>query len=226
MKNFKIRASAAGQIMKNDRSGKSMGQTGYTLIDTWYREQLYNRSKRFTSKYTEKGNAVEEDAIRYAASVYGWSVAQKNELHLSDEYMIGTPDLILSDEIVDIKCSWDCFTFPLMDTELDNSDYFWQMQVYMHLTGITRSSVVYCLMDAPENIIDREAMNRARQDGMTEIEMELFDQVRAEMTYSDLPDSLRIRKFDVAYDRAAIDSLIERVKFCRSVLDKYNVTSL
>ena len=43
------------------------------------------------------------------------------------------PD-ILSDQLIDIKSSWDFTTFPMHQQSLPSKDYYWQMQGYMMLT--------------------------------------------------------------------------------------------
>lgn len=224
MKEFKIRASAAGQIMKTARSGKGLGETAKTYLEQWYKEYLYGRQKQFSTKYTEKGISVEDDAIQYLSEVRGIRY-RKNDLHVGDDYFIGTPDIITDDSVIDVKCSWDCFSFPLFDSELPTQDYYYQMQVYMELTGLNRAEVVYLLMDAPDSMIDREALMEARRIGLDEIEMELFDQVKARMTYSHLSDSLRVKSFQIERDGECIDRMKARVKECREYLNSIILTA-
>lgn len=224
MKQFRIRASAAGQIMKSARSGKGMGETAKGYLEQWYKDQLYDRYKQFSTKYTEKGLSVEADAIQYLSDLRGVEY-RKNDLHMADDFFIGTPDIITADSVIDVKCSWDCFSFPLFDTELPTQDYYYQMQVYMELTGLNRAEVVYLLMDAPDSMIDREALMEARRLGMDEIEMELFDEVKARMTYSGLPDSLRVKVFKIERNDECIDKMKERVVQCREYLNSITLSA-
>jgi hypothetical protein len=214
---FKIRASAASQIMTKARSGSGLSETAKTYCETWLKEQIYSRPKMISSKYFDKGNAMESDAIEFAAMQLGWGLVYKNEVNYTDSDLIGTPDLVLTNLVPDIKCSWDCFSFPLFENELP-VQYYWQLQTYMALTGMSKGMIVYCLMDAPDYLIEREAWVIARSRGESELDMELFDLVKARMTYSGLPVGLRLKTFEIERNDAAIASLRERVELCREYI--------
>jgi hypothetical protein len=219
MKSFKIRASAASQIMGgsvgpsniqlsfvkemeartkpmtkkmqdkynailNMRS--ELPQGAKTYCENWLKEQLYGRVE-FSNKYTEKGNICEDEAISLLGQY------KKNEEFFENDFMCGTPDLIISDdEVWDIKCSWDFSTFPLFGT-YDNS-YWWQLQVYMCLIKANKAKLNYCLINTPKHLDYREII------------------------YDDLPMSLRIKTFDFQYDHNACIDIIERVKLCREYI--------
>ena len=93
---------------------------------------------------------MEDDAIEFASGVLDWGMVFKNEEARSNDYVVGTCDVVLSDRIPDIKSSWDQFTFPLFETKLPNSDYYWQLQGYMDLWNKPKAQIVYVLMDAPQ----------------------------------------------------------------------------
>jgi len=214
---FRIRASAASQIMTSARSGSGLSETAKQYCQMCLKEKIYNRPKVITSKYFDKGNAMESDAIEFAAQQLGWGLVYKNEVTYTDADLIGTPDLVLPAVVPDIKCSWDCFSFPLLETELPNQ-YYWQLQTYMALTGIRKGMIVYCLMDSPDYLIEREAYSVARSLGESDVEMDVYDKVKARMTYSDLPVSLRLKTFEIERDDAAIARLRERVEQCREYI--------
>ena len=203
--------------MTNARSGSGLSETAKTYCQTWLKEKIYNRPKTITSKYFDKGNAMESDAIEFAAMQLGWGLVYKNETTYNDADLIGTPDLVLPTVVPDIKCSWDCFSFPLLETELP-TQYYWQLQTYMALTGMSKGMIVYCLMDAPDHLIEREAYSIARGLGESEIEMDVYDKVKTRMKYSDLPVGLRLKTFEVERDDAAIARLRERVGQCREYI--------
>ena len=189
MRDFKIRASASGKLMTSPRSkSEVLSKTTTTYLQDWVKEEVYGLKKSISSKYLDKGNAVEDDAIDYAAKELGWLFASKNDEHFEDEFFCGTPDVILEDKIIDIKSSWDCFTFPLFEDEIPNKDYFYQLQVYMHLTGKKMAELVYVLMNTPEGIGYDEA----------------FD-------YSHLSSNYRIKSFAIDYDEEVIEQLREAV---------------
>jgi len=214
---FKCRASALGQIMTNDRSGKSMGQTAKTYAESWVKEQLYGRRREFSSKFTEKGTVAEGDAIEYASDAIGWGLVSKNDKHFEDDHFTGTPDLILADTIVDIKCPWDCFKFPLWGDDIDKG-YEWQLRAYMHLTGRSKAMVCYVLMDAPEKVVESEAWRLIRASGESEMTEAFYEQVRAHLSYSDLPQHLRLRTFEIEADPIQIALAQTRVEHVREYI--------
>lgn len=224
---FRIRASACGTIMTNARGGSGMGDTAKTYCENWVKEQLYLRRKEFSSKYTDKGNEVEASSIDYASEYLGWGLVAKNEQHFTDHNMTGTPDIILADRVVDIKNSWDCFTFPLFDTEIPEKKYYWQGQVYMALTGRLTFDLVYTLMNAPDHLIEQEARRSA---DWQEVEAELYDAVRERMSYDKFDQTLRIKRFEVAKNEKDIALIILRVEECRAyirtITDKIKTTQV
>lgn len=205
---FRIRASACGVLMTNDRSGKAMGETAKSYLESWVKEELYRRRKEFSSKYTDKGNECEAASIEFAAEQFGWGLVAKNEQHYRNEYMTGTPDIILASSVEDIKNSWDCFTFPLFDDDIPEKKYYWQGQVYMALTGKSTFGLVYTLMNAPDHLIEQEA-RRAADWG--EVEAELYDSVRDRMTYDGLNTELRIKRFEIVRNDEDIERIRTRV---------------
>ena len=192
---------------------------GKTYCQMWLKEQLYSRRKEFSNKYTEKGNQCEQQAIEMVADKMGYGLISKNEHFYEDEFMTGTPDLVLSAIVEDIKNSWSPFTFPLFDTTLPQSDYFYQSQGYMHLTGKIKAAVNYCLIDAPTEIMDREARNVWYKAGNSgDVDMECFDEVYAKMTYPDIPIELKLKRFEFDYDQSVIETIQQRVELCREYI--------
>lgn len=186
MKTFKIRASAAGQIMTNPRAkSELLSETTKSYVYDWLKEQIYGYRKDISgSKYIQKGLMVEDAAIEYAFGEH----AKKNEEYFEDDFFTGTPDLILGDKIVDIKSSWSCDTFPLFEQEIPTKGYELQLQVYMHLTGLKNAQLVYVLMNTPEDIE--------------------WEQPRC---YDHLDVKYRIKSYDVEYNPQIIEDIQQRV---------------
>lgn len=188
-----------------------------TYCKKWLKEQedFYNRRAEFSNKYTERGIICEPAAIELMADAMGYGEISKNEQRFEDEHFLGIPDVILRDEIPDVKASWSWETFPLFEDKLPESDYFYQGQVYAELTGKSRFSVNYCLLNTPEEIIMREAFYQSRKAGFDEVEMELYDEVKAKMTYDGLPVHLRFKRFAFDKDETVIAALRQQVELCR-----------
>ena len=196
---------------------ETLSQTCKTYLNNWRTEIDYGISKQFRSKYTDKGNMMEADAIAYLSEIDGFCY-DKNEFPFWDDDITGTPDIITDSEVIDIKCSWDPFTFPRFDTEPDKN-YVWQLQGYMALTDKTQARLCYVLTDTPDFLIDREARRVAFDLGMDEVPSDLFDEVAARMRFSHHPQSMRLKTFTIARDEAAIQSIRDRVKQCREYLN-------
>jgi len=215
---FKCRASAAHSLMTDPKNkADKLSQTSITSIETWYKEKLYGRRKEFTAKQTDKGNIVEEESIEYAAKVLGWAAFQavKNEERFENNWLTGIPDLFG----IDMKNSYDCFGFPYFASETITKENFAQMQSYMDLTGLNTYQVVYTLMDMPMDMVADEAFKDWKYKHKEKIEYtEVFEMVRAKHTYSHLPDSLRIRVFEVQRDQEFIDKLHMRVEYANEYI--------
>lgn len=199
MQDFKIRASAVGQIMSNPRSKKDLlSKTAATYVEDWLKEKIYGTKKNINTKQIQKGILLEDEAIDSAINWLDLEFAIKNEKHFENEFMTGTPDLILEDEIIDTKVSWDEWTFPLFAKELPEKSYFYQMQAYMHLTGKKKGRVVYVLLNTPEHL----------------------DPYNEHPDYSNLDKKYRIKTFEVVYDPNVIEEIENRVDEIRAYIEK------
>ncbi len=207
--------------MTNDRSGKAMGKTAMGYIEQWYKEQLYNRRKEINSKYLHKGTTVESAAIQYFSEIMEVPF-EKNEQYFENDYICGTPDIIINSQIIEIKSSWDCFTFPLFDKEIDKK-YWWQCQGYMALTDKKQAQLVYLLMSATDDIIESEAWREAKRRGLLEVDYELYTEVQERMSYDSFPPQLRIKPYIIEYDPAAVEAIQQRVIECRQYLEMIKI---
>ncbi len=200
------------------QNNTELPETAKTYCKDWLKGQIYNRQKEFSNKFTEKGNIMEDTSLDFIAKMLDLGMIIKNEQYFENDFMQGTPDAILPDMIIDVKNSWDCFTFPLFDTEIENNSYFYQLQGYMHLTDKKSAKLIYCITDTPENLIERECKYWCLKNGY-EMDIDIYNQFYEKMTYSDIEDRFKIKIFDIDYDKTVIDSIIERVKLCRNYIE-------
>jgi hypothetical protein len=146
--NFKIRASAGGKLMTEPRAkSETLSETTKSYLKEWAICQMFNVQNEIKSKYTERGIQDEDKAIDLMMTVLDLPFTIKNEQYFENDYFCGTPDLIIGDTVYDAKCVWSCFTFPIFEKELQNKDYFYQLQIYMHLTGCKKAVLSYVLLD-------------------------------------------------------------------------------
>lgn len=197
IKQFKIRCSAIGLIMTNPRSkSETLSKTCKSYCEEWLKEQLYGYSKEINSKYLSKGIEVENMAIEYYAEQRELGFVLQNVDFFENEYLQGTPDLIVNDTVYDMKASWDCFTFPLFDSDIDKK-YWMQLQGYMALTGNRKAKLVYTLQNTPDELDYNEPKD-----------------------YSEVAPELRIKEYAFQYDAEFIESVNERVKLCREYINE------
>jgi hypothetical protein len=197
--NFKIRASAGGKIMTSPRSKTEiLSETTKTYVKEWLIEHIYRVKKQISSKYLNKGLKLEDTAIDKAIEWLDLPFAIKNESFFEDDYFTGTPDLIVDGIVYDIKCSWDCFTFPLFENEIPTKDYFYQLQIYMHLTGCKQAVLTYVLLNTPEELTYEDKYN-----------------------YDEMDKEYRIKTFNIDYSEEVIADLQKRVTDIREYLKTF-----
>ena len=190
--NFKCRASALGKLMTNPRSkSETLSQTTKSYLEEWVKEQIYGIKKQINSKYLQKGLALEDQAIEFYSVAMDKDFMIKNLDKFEDDFFTGTPDCMHEGVVYDFKTSWDCFTFPLFDQEPDMG-YYYQLQVYMHLTGLRKAKLVYTLQDTPDYLTHEEPVSYAHVD-----------------------NSYRVKEFEIDYDPMVIETAKARIQECR-----------
>ena len=168
MNNTLFRASQLGKLMTDARSKTGLSETTKSALLEVYVQQKYNRYKEISNKYIEKGLAVENDAIDMWRRHRG-EIVFKNEEMFTNDFIKGTPDLLIKDEagavinVPDIKSSWDIHTFMDAKTSDISKDYYWQGQAYMWLTGAPTATFCFVLVNAPIEMINDEKYRLARR---------------------------------------------------------------
>lgn len=170
-------------------------ETCITYLKTWYA----NDQEEIFSKYMEKGNAVEDDLIDFAASVLGYGMASKNKVRISDEYFEGECDVEFPDAVMDVKAAWNRKT--LHDRAIDGlcDEHEYQLRIYMHLYKKQKGILFTGLMNTPET------------------------DWRPEIIYEDMPANERWIAFNVTHAPAIILEIQERVILCRKWLTEYDI---
>ena len=219
---MKIRASQIGKIMSNPRTkGERFSQTTKSYILELAVEQKYGIKKEFWSRYTDKGNEVEDTSIDLVNRVLNVGFIYKNEENLQNEWITGTPD-INTDVLIDVKSSWDAFTFfdKTLEDELKNKDYYYQLQGYMWLTDKTEAILAYCLVDTPLQIVEDEI----RREHWRQNEIGEKDDIRAfvesKHTFNHIPEEKRVRTYVIKRDDKVIEDIKTRIEECRELFNQ------
>ena len=213
---MKIRCSSIGKIMTNPKTkGESLSQTTKTYLQELAVQEVYGIRKEFSSRYTDKGNEVEELSIALCNDVLNLGFIYKNEEHYSNEWITGTPDVNTNEILLDVKSSWDATTFPFFDTELKNKDYFYQLQGYMWLTDKEECLLCYCLIDTPLQIVEDEIRREHWKQSLIEESLDLRAFVQAKHTFGHIPKEKRVKTFKIAKDDEVIEAIKTRIEECR-----------
>ena len=222
---MKIRCSSLGQIMTNSRKKGELSKTAQSCVKQIVKEEALGVKRVLSSKYLDKGIIMEDAAIDLVAERYELSPfdMRKNEEHFSNDFITGTPDLILPDEVRDIKCSWSIDTFPLLDDVIPNKDYYWQLMGYMALTGRRQAHLDYCLVNTPEYLVQRELDSMAYRLGVDEINPDVEEELRSNMTFVNVPVNLRVKTFHIEWSDEAYEQIMDRVIECREFAESLTI---
>lgn len=213
---LKIRCSAIGKIMTNSRSKKEvLSKTCQSYLQELAIEEMYNIKKDFTSRYTTKGNKVENDSIKLAEKVMGLGMMYKNTEKFENDYLTGTPDVNTDSCLLDVKSSYDGNTFPWFAEEIPNKDYYYQLQGYMALTGKRKAVLAYCLVNTPFEIVEDEIRRQHWNLNLIEENEQVRAEVENRHCFDHIPAEKRIKTFTVKYDKEVIKQIYERIEHCR-----------
>jgi hypothetical protein len=199
------------------------------LIKIYIREK-YGRSKDISSKYIEKGLAVEEDSITLISRVRK-QILFKNDTRLSNEYITGEPDLFvgpgirLAGEVIDCKSCWDIHTFFEHKIKPVNDEHFYQLQGYGELTGARNLTVAYTLIDTPDVLVNQEKDRlRYRMGILTDLNEDYIkacNEIDRESKFDDIPMEDRLIEQKFLHAAEVIGNVYERIKTCRTWLNRF-----
>jgi len=213
---MKIRCSSIGKIMTNPKTkGETLSQTTKTYLQELAVQEVYGIRKEFSSRYTDKGNEVEELSIALCNDVLNLGFIYKNEEHFENEWISGTPDVNTDEILLDVKSSWDATTFPFFDTELKNKEYFYQLQGYLYLTNKTEALLCYCLIDTPLQIVEDEIRREHWKASLIEESLDLRAFVQSKHTFGHIPKEKRLKTFKIVKDDVVIEAIKTRIEECR-----------
>ena len=133
----------------------TLSETAKTYIRELVRQELWGVNFEVSSKYTDKGLAVEAEGLALLNRVRGLALV-KNTERRSDGQITGEADTVdLGPRRCghDLKCSWSLQTFPAFVRDCEDSLYAWQMRGYMRLWDLERWEVNYAMVDTPEELL-------------------------------------------------------------------------
>lgn len=219
-----FRCSALGKIMTDSRTKGQMGETCKSYLKELYREKMYGIKKEVVSKYIDKGLMVEDSAIAFYSSRHDGFYVKNNEW-FKNEFISGTPDVVSEDVVIDIKSSWNLFSLPFKDDEV-NKGYYYQLMGYMALTGLKKAKLAYVLIDTPSQLVQDEKRRLSWQmgviDDMNQDYLDACAELDKSHNFSHIPIEDRIIEFEIEYDEKVVESIYKRVAECREYLNNLN----
>jgi hypothetical protein len=229
-----IRASSVGYLMtepvtKADKEAGVLSKTAQKHLIEVYIAEKYGRKRDIQTKQMKKGIEAEQDSIDLL-SMYLKLPFSKNEERFKNDFITGLPDIINGDTIIDIKSSYDLWTFlGNIPDKLDNL-YYWQMQSYMWLTGTRNATIAYCLVNTPESIIQQEKYYLLKKmDVISEESPEFIKEamkIEFNMTFDDISIDERILTFNISRSEDDILRIENKVLKARTFLQELEQTHL
>ena len=227
---YKFRCSMLGQLMVNPRNKKdNLSVTTRTYLQELHKEELFGFRNEITTLEMQKGVLVEDDAIEVVSEVHNRpieSMYTKNERFFENEFICGTPDIYVEDDVlIDIKNSFTMKTFPMYytgDLYSYNKDYYWQLQGYMELTDMKESMVARCLLDTPEEILQGIRFKKAKELNLIDVgslPVEVEEEILRQHTFGQYPAQLRVVEIPVQHNEEHIEQLKERIALCRDYMN-------
>lgn len=202
---FKPRASALGTIMTEPKAKSEILSVGAkTYLYNEAKKIVYGYDDAITSKYTDKGLAVEDTSIELYNAVHFTSYT-KNEERRENDWVGGTCDIFTGSKIIDIKSSWSLATFPALPERGTENLYEWQLRAYMMLWDVDAAEIAYCLVTTPEDLVGYE---------------------REELHFVDhIPQELRVTRIPFTRDKA-LEDRIKTVSEAAQAYVKHVITEI
>jgi hypothetical protein len=194
-----------------------LGATGKSYIKSLWLCLEYGYKEPMVTDVLLKGNMCEQDGMALVTDVYGGDEFRaKNKKNFEDDFFMGTPDVILSKIIEDIKNAWSLKTF----AEIEKPDpvYYAQGQVYMHLTGRRLFRIHHCLINTPAELVYNEQKKFFWKYGGDENNQhfkEAAEQIARNHNFDHIPMEQRVKTFEFEYNADFIAELQSKVILAR-----------
>jgi hypothetical protein len=221
-----IRASSVGYLMtepvsKADKEAGLLSKTAQKHLLDVYITEKYGRKRDIQTKQMKKGVEVEGDSIEMLSKYLG-NKLEKNEERFKNDFITGLPDIINGNEIIDVKSSYDLWTFLGNIPDKLDSQYYWQLMSYMWLTGTVKGTIAYCLSNTPDSIIEQEKYYLLkRMDVISEDSPEFVREamkIEFNMKFDDINISERVLLYNVDRNEDDILKIQYKVEKAREYL--------
>lgn len=208
---YKFRCSFLPNFLVQSRTkSELLSETTKTELRKLWIKEKYGREEQIANKYTIKGIMTEPDSMDLVQKALGQTFF-KNNTKFENDYIHGTPDIVDGKRIIDIKSKWDLTTLAASTRESEYKAYFGQLMGYMWLTGSTTSSLINCLPNTPEEIINDEAIKASYKNPELENNDAALEKFRLNYIFDDIDVSERIQVYNFDYDEAILTELVDKI---------------
>ena len=200
MYQLKARCSGLADLMVKPKSGNGISATAKSAVRKIVKFDLFGYRDFEGNKYTEKGIALEEQAIKLSGRKRGLPL-KKNTERRENDWITGECDIYVPSRklIIDTKCSWDIGTHPFFTDEAEEkakkAGYDIQMQGYMWLWECEEAQIDFVLFPTPYEMLSSY--------DSPERYIDLVEQI---------PQDKRITTVTVKRDEKIISKIQERVE--------------
>ena len=221
----------ASLIMKRDAPPKLSDTCTTYLLEVYGYEKYGKEPISFTkkNKYCEKGWLVEDDSITLL-SLTDRKFYSKNEEHVWNDYLKGTPDIYLgasimeATKIIEIKSKFGLDTFLQVIFEPTPPVYDWQINCYMDITGAKEGEIAHTLVNTPDNIIQNELRKLLYEMDVATDENPEYKKAAEKlinnMTFDNIPAAQRIYKVPIV--KRDMSPMYKRIEMCRTWLAEFD----
>lgn len=203
MYQLKARCSGLADLMVKPKSGNGISATAKSAVRKIVKFDLFGYRDFEENKYTEKGIALEEQAIKLSGRKRGLPL-KKNTERRENDWITGECDIYVPSRrlIIDTKCSWDIGSHPFFADEAEEkakkAGYDAQMQGYMWLWDCDEAQIDFVLLPTPyDQLSSYDDPNRY---------IDLVEQI---------PQEKRITTVTIKRDEKIIEKIKERVEIAQ-----------
>lgn len=203
MYQLKAKCSGLADLMVKPKSGNGISATAKSAVRKIVKFDLFGYRDFEGNKYTEKGIALEERAIKLSGRKRGLPL-KKNTERRENDWITGECDIYVPSRrlIIDTKCSWDIGSHPFFADEAEEkakkAGYDAQMQGYMWLWDCDEAQIDFVLLPTPyDQLSSYDDPNRY---------IDLVEQI---------PQEKRITTVIIKRDEKIIEKIKERVEIAQ-----------
>lgn len=225
----KIDQSRLDKVIKKRDTEPTLSSGGKTYLKDWFFGQKFDFYKTTTSKQTQKGNALEDRAIKEVVKYLGIPSVFKNSKRFHNDWIHGEPDVNLSvlNFQFDTKVCYYPNALNSFEQETESS-YIWQQKGYNWLLEVDHGFVAKVLLNPTEELLRRE-INTYWQDAgnswtpIDDIPESFKNEVRELFNFEKKPIEERINLFHIQQSDNDIAKIKKAVELCREELEDMNI---